>query len=442
MIEDILEQEALLIGAILASPEKLDDTNLSPDDFSSQEHKTYYQCIQSCATNKDEMMNVFSVREKFRNETGTTADNLLDYSVRGAAVSDYFFDAYSNRIKKQSLTNKAFRITSDLIESLNQGDTDSISAAVSKLMNVDKSDAKYDHSFDDVAYMVVDALDAAYKGETGAIKTGFSGIDKQLGGFYPSDLVIIPARPAMGKTAFMVNSFLKCSGKVGVISGEQGAEQIGVRSVCIEGKVNHQNFRRGEISQGEQNQIDCAVKRFQDMGGRLYDKPSPAMLDIEKVARKWVYKHGVNIIYVDYAQRISHENKRMNKYEQMSDIAMRLKELARTLNVSVVALAQVNRQCEQRPDKRPTMGDIADASAFEKEADVIFTLYRDEVYNEDTQYKGVIEANFVKNRHGATGRVDLTWHSQFMNIEDFNGYEYHQEKQITQEQGGFSTYGD
>ena len=209
MIEDILEQEALLIGAILASPEKLDNTNLSPDDFSSQEHKTYYQCIQSCATNKDEMMNVFSVREKFRNETGTTADNLLDYSVRGAAVSDYFFDAYSSRIKKQSLTNKAFRITSDLIESLNQGDTDSISGAVSKLMNIDKSDAKYDHSFDDVAYMVVDALDAAYKGETGAIKTGFSGIDNQLGGFYPSDLVIIPARPAMGKTAFMVNSFFK-----------------------------------------------------------------------------------------------------------------------------------------------------------------------------------------------------------------------------------------
>jgi replicative DNA helicase len=442
MIEDIFEQEALLIGSILVNPERLDDTNLTADDFTNPEHKTYFSCILSCATNKDEMLNVFSVREKFRNETGTTADNLLDYSVRGASVSSYFFESYSNRIKKQSLTNKAFKITSDLIENLNQGNTDFISGAVSKLMNIDKSDAKYDHSFGDVSVMVVDALDAAYKGETGAVKTGFSGIDEQLGGFYPSDLIIVPARPAMGKTAFMVNSFLRCSGKVGVISGEQGAEQIGVRSVCIEGKVNHQNFRRGEINDTEQNSIDRAVLRFKEMGGRIYDKPSPTMMDIEKVSRKWVYKYGVNIIYIDYAQRISHENKKMNRYEQMSDIAMRLKELARTLNVPVIALAQVNRQCEQRDDKRPKMGDIADASAFEKEADVIFTLYRDEVYNEDTQYRGVIEANFVKNRHGAIGRVDLTWNSQYMNINDFNGYEYHQESVPQQEQGGFSSYGN
>lgn len=435
MIEDILEQEALLIGAILSSPEKLDDTNLSPEDFSSQEHKIYFQCIQACATNKNEMMNVFSVRERFRNETGTTADNLLDYSVRGAAVSDYFFDAYSNRIKKQSLTNKAFRITSDLIESLNQGDTDSISGAVSKLMNIDKSDAKYDHSFADVTGMVLDAMERAIKGDTSAIKTGYAKIDELLGGFHPSDLIIIPARPAMGKTAFMVNSFLRCSGKVGIISGEQGAEQIGVRSVCISGKVNHQDFRRGNVPEEKENDLDAAVMRFQEMGGRLYDKPSPTMLDIEKVARKWVYKHGVNIIYVDYAQRIQHEDKRKNRFEAMSDIAMRLKELARTLNVPVIALAQVNRQCEQREDKRPKMGDIADASAFEKEADVIATLYRDEVYNPDSNYKGMIEVNFEKNRHGATGRVDLKWFGSFMFIDDFNGYEFNQEPE--DQSGGF-----
>ena len=439
MIEDIIEQEALVIGAILAEPSMLDDCSLTPDDFSSVEHKTYFKCVQMCAAKKDEMLNAFAVREMFRNETGTDQDNLLDYQFRGAKVSAGFFESYVNRIKKQSLTNKAFQITSDLIENLNQGNVEFIGDAVSKLMNIDKSDTKYDHSFAEVTGMVLDAMDRAYTGETGAIKTGFEKIDALLGGFHPSDLIIIPARPAQGKTAFMVNSFLRCGGKVGIISGEQGAEQIGVRSVCISGKVNHQDFRRGEVPEEKQNQLDQAVIKFQEMGGRLYDKPSPTMLDIEKVARNWVYKHGIEILYVDYAQRIQHEDKRKNRFEAMSDIAMRLKELARSLNIPVIALAQVNRQCEQREDKRPRMGDIADASAFEKEADVIATLYRDEVYNPESEYKGVMEVNFEKNRHGATGRVDLKWIGSFMFIDDFNSYEYNQEPsgQYQEQANGF-----
>lgn len=436
MIEDILEQEALVIGAILSEPSMLDDCSLTPDDFNSVEHKTYFKCIQRCAAKKDEMLNAFSVREMFRVETGTSQDNLLDYQFRGAKVSAGFFDSYVKRIKKQSLTNKAFKITSDLIECLNQGNTESIGEAVSRLMNIDKSDAKYDHSFEEVTGMILDAMDRAYSGDTGAIKTGYEKIDELLGGWHPSDLIIIPARPAQGKTAFMVNSFLRCGGKVGIISGEQGAEQIGVRSVCISGKVNHQDFRRGEVPEEKQNQLDQAVMKFQEMGGRLYDKPSPTMLDIEKIARNWVYKHNVEILYIDYAQRIQHEDKRKNRFEAMSDIAMRLKELARSLNIPVIALAQVNRQCEQREDKRPKMGDIADASAFEKEADVIATLYRDEVYNKETQYKGIMEVNFEKNRHGAIGRVDLKWIGSFMFIDDFNSYEYSQESQPQQEHKG------
>ena len=107
MIEDIIEQEALVIGAILADPSMLDDCSLTPDDFSSVEHKTYFKCVQMCAAKKDEMLNAFAVREMFRNETGTDQDNLLDYQFRGAKVSAGFFESYVNRIKKQSLTNKA-----------------------------------------------------------------------------------------------------------------------------------------------------------------------------------------------------------------------------------------------------------------------------------------------------------------------------------------------
>ncbi|WMM36596.1 AAA family ATPase [Pseudoalteromonas phage PS_L5] len=328
-------------------------------------------------------------------------------------------------------------ITSDLIENLQKGNTDFIGEAISNLMNVNKADEKYDHSFDDVGDMVLDACERAYKGESGAVKTGFADIDERLGGWHPSDLVIIAARPAMGKTAFMVNSFLRANASVGVISAEQGAEQIGVRSVCIDSGVNHQNLRRARMDKQEFDRFERGLTEFRMMKSRIFDKPAPTIMEVEKIARQWVFKHDIKAIYIDYAQRLGHENTKLNPVERNSDIAKRLKELARTLNVPVIALAQVNRQCESRADRRPMMGDIADASAYEKEADVIFTLYRDEVYDDETPDKGVIEAIFEKNRHGSTGMVKLSWVGQYMQVNDFNQYEYSQE----QDNDGAGYYG-
>lgn len=424
VIEDILEQESLVLGSLMQNSERIDICELTPEDFTSAEHRQYMECINECAASNN--LNVFAVKEVFVNETGVRDNLLLDYATRGLQVTENQFKQYVERIKKESLKNKALLITSELIENLNTGKVDFIGAAISKFMNIDKSGAKYDHSFADVADKALESLERAYSGQKDAIETGFKDIDDRIGGWHKSDLIIIPARPAMGKTAFMVNSFLKCNAKVGVISGEQGMEQIGVRSICIDGGVNHQNFRRANLDDDEHKRIEKASNEFALANGRIYDKPAPTILDVEKIARQWVYKRGVQILFIDYAQRLDHENKKLSRLDKMSDIAMRLKELARTLNIPVIALAQVNRNCEQRPDKRPMMSDIADASAFEKEADIIFTLYRDEVYNEQSEDKGIIEANFEKNRHGGTGRVKLSWIGQTMQVGDLTGYEYNQ----------------
>lgn len=435
MKNDILEQESLVIGVLLNNADLFTECDLQPSDFSSVEHRQYYECVQKAAAKNN--LNPFEAREIFRNETGVNSDLMLDYSTSSLWVKRDQFLSFVERIKKESHKNKALMITSELIENLHKGNTDYIGEAISNLMNVNKADEKYDHSFDDVGEMVLNACDRAYKGETGAVKTGFADIDERLGGWHPSDLVIVAARPAMGKTAFMVNSFLKADASVGVISAEQGAEQIGVRSVCIEGGVNHQNFRRARMDEGEFDRFEKGLTEFKMMKSRIFDKPAPTIMEVEKVARQWVFKHDVKAIYIDYAQRLGHENTKLNPVERNSDIAKRLKELARTLNVPVIALAQVNRQCESRADRRPMMGDIADASAYEKEADVIFTLYRDEVYHDDTQDKGVIEAIFEKNRHGSTGMVKLSWVGQYMQVNDFNQYEKSQE----QDNNGAGYYG-
>lgn len=426
MNKDILEQESLVIGVLLNNADLFSECDLQPSDFSSTEHRKYYECVQVAASRNK--LNPFEAREIFRNDTGVNNDLMLDYSTSSLWVKREQFLNFVERIKKESHKNKAMMITSELIENLQKGNTDYIGAAISELMNIDKADEQYDHTFEEVSTMVVDAFERAQKGETGAVKTGFSDIDEILGGWYPSDLIIIAARPAMGKTAFMVNSFLKADARVGVISAEQGAEQIGVRSVCIEGAVNHQNFRRAKMDDIEYNRFANALDEFRMMSSHIYSKPAPTILEVEKIARQWVFKHDVKAIYIDYAQRLGHENKKLNPVDRNSDIAKRLKELARTLNVPVIALAQVNRACENRADRRPMMGDIADASAYEKEADVIFSLYRDEVYHDDTVDKGIVEAIFEKNRHGGTGTVKLKWIGQYMQVKDFNEYEYAQEE--------------
>lgn len=436
MNNDILEMERLLIAHVMCSPETLAEIELTEKDFGSVAHQTYWRCIVDCRSS-GQPLTVFSVAEQFNRVTGTSDHVLFDYANAGLAVTSYQATSYAERIKKQSQLNKATAIASELIDKLMEGDTQSIDVAISSLMAIERIERNFDYSFSDVAVLIADEADKAVNGDTGAISTGYKTLDERIGGMFPGELVIVAARPAMGKTAWLINSFLKCGGRPGIISGEQGVAQIGVRSVCIDGRINHAKFRTGNFEESDYAKLTDATMRFKSIGGRIYDKPSPTMADVERICRQYVYKHGVNVVYIDYAQRIRHENGRLNRIDANTDIAQRLKELSRTLNVPIIALAQVNRQCEGRADKRPQMGDIADASAYEKEADVIMTLYRDEVYNPETPDRGIIEFGIEKNRHGGTGVIRMQWEGQYMNIDDFNAAEYTQEARYY---GGGSGY--
>ena len=210
MISDIIEQESLVIGALLHSPELFTECDLQPNDFSSVEHRQYFECVQKAAAKNN--LNAFEAREIFRAETGVTSDLMLDYSTRALWVKRDQFLSFVERIKKESHKNKALMITSDLIENLHQGNNDFIGQAISELMNINKVDEKYDHSFQEVALQVVDAYERACKGDSGAIKTGFKDVDERLGGYHPSDLIIIAARPAMGKDQPLHSKILMSDG--------------------------------------------------------------------------------------------------------------------------------------------------------------------------------------------------------------------------------------
>ena len=246
------------------------------------------------------------------------------------------------------------------------------------------------------------------------LTTGLRELDKHLGGWQKGDLCVIGARPAMGKTALLLHFAQSCGAPVGLVSAEQPAYQIAQRHVASIGKVSLSRLRQGKIGERETNAVISTSKRLDNYW--IYDRSAPDVEDIVKVARRWKHKHNIEILMIDYIQRIQGSGRA--RHEQVGDVVRSLKTLARDLDIPVVALAQVSRQVEARDNKRPGMGDLSDSSEIEKEADQIITMYRDEVYNTNTDSPGLCELKVTKNRHGYTGTIPVMWSGEYVSFSD------------------------
>ena len=235
---------------------------------------------------------------------------------------------------------------------------------------------------------------------------------------HPDSLYITDGYVVTHNTALMLNLALAAKEPVGIISAEQGHEQMGLRLISIEGSLDSQKLRTGGFYDEEWDTLRKAVRRLTERNIRVNDEPGISISGIIRQARDWKFKYGIKALYVDYLQKIRATDKRMKRHEQVGEVAGLLKNLARELEIPVVALAQVNRECEKRPNKRPLNSDLADASEIEKEADEILFLYRDEVYNPDSPDKGIAEIDISKNRHGPTGTVRCVFVGKFMQFKE------------------------
>lgn len=311
-----------------------------------------------------------------------------------------------------------FRALKDVGAEILNSDNNDVNYFIKTLMALSTTERKYLHTFVESANDALDEIDKIVAGETLTVPTGLHDIDNVMGGLHNSDLIIVAARPAMGKTAFMLNIAAANKNRPLIFSTEQSRIQAMNRMFSIHGNVPGHKIRTADLGDVEYGQISQAILQIKESDGFIYDKSGPYMSEIEATARQVYNDHGCTAIYLDYLQRIKHENPKLPRHEQVGDVAMRLKELARELNIPVVALAQVSRKCEERTDKRPLMGDIKDSGTIEQEADLILTLYRDEVYNEDTPDKNICEVDFKKNRHGGTGIVKTVWNAPVMRFEN------------------------
>ena len=262
------------------------------------------------------------------------------------------------------------------------------------------------------------------KGSVTGIPTGFIDLDYKTSGMHPSDLVLIAARPSMGKTAFVLNiaNYMACRKQVPVLifSLEMSKVQLVNRLIAMEAHVDSQNMRTGNLKDDDWTKLVEAANTIGNAPLFIEDTPGISVTEMRSICRKYKLEHNLGIIMIDYLQLMSGGGKRSDSRQQeISEISRSLNALARELSVPVIALSQLSRAVEQRPDHRPMLSDLRESGAIEQDADVVMFLYRDDYYHKDTEKKDIAEVIIAKQRNGPIGTVELVWlprYTQFVNM--------------------------
>lgn len=323
-----------------------------------------------------------------------------------ATTSASTVPTYAAIVRENWRRREAGGIAQRLLSGAKMGEEGAVDTAIAALLSLNATVTEHEFTGRQILQMAFDVSVAAYEngGKLPGITTGLGELDDILGGWHDSDLTIVGGRPAMGKTAFLLGLAEASSGvgaPTGVISAEQPAVQIGIRRAALASGVGAATIRSGQFHDEDWPKVSAGIKATRDRPLWVYDRSAVTLDELIGIARKWKHAHGIRVLFVDYAQRITVPG--ADRVTEVSLVARGLKNLARDLQIPVVALAQVVKGVDTRPDKRPNAGDLANSDELTREADQILMLYRDEVYNRDSAERGIAEILIEKNRHGPTG---------------------------------------
>lgn len=274
-------------------------------------------------------------------------------------------------------------------------------------------------SIKDIVIQSLESIESAAKskGSVTGIPTGFYDLDYKTAGLQPSDLILVAARPSMGKTAFVLNIAEYVAVKSGVTTAifslEMSKDQLVKRIISMNSKVDSQAIRSGELKDEDWVKLVESARMIGNSGLIIDDTPGISISELRSKCRKFKLENDLGLVIIDYLQLMSGSKKSESRQQEISDISRGLKALAREINAPVIALSQLSRAVEQRPDKRPMLSDLRESGAIEQDADVVMFIYRDDYYNRDSEEAGVSEIIIGKQRNGPTGTVKLAWLSQF-----------------------------
>lgn len=281
-----------------------------------------------------------------------------------------------------------------------------------------------------IQQIVLNAIDniekaSRIKGNVTGIPTGFTDLDYKTSGLHASDLVLVAARPSMGKTAFVLNIAQRIARRgdatVAIFSLEMSREQLVNRLLAMESHVDSQSLRTGNLSGEDWAKLVEGANVIGSSRLIIDDTPAITVAELRSKCRKYKLEHDLGVIMIDYLQLMSGTGKSDSRQQEISEISRSLKALARELSVPVIALSQLSRAVEQRPDHRPMLSDLRESGAIEQDADVVMFIYRDDYYHKDTEKKDIAEIIIAKQRNGPIGTIELVWmpkYTQFMNMKE------------------------
>ncbi|WP_409252410.1 replicative DNA helicase [Bacillus sp. SCS-153A] len=429
-----IEAEQAVLGAIFLEPSTLTQASesLIPEDFYRSSHQKIFNVMLNLG-DKGKAVDLITVTEELsamkelEDVGGVSYLSELAGSVPTAANIEY----YAKIVEEKSLLRRLIRTATTIAQDgyAREDEVDALlSEAEKNIMEVaQRKNAGAFHDIKDVlvkAYDNIELLHNRTEDVTG-IPTGFADLDEMTAGFQRNDLIIVAARPSVGKTAFALNIAQNVATKtdenVAIFSLEMGAEQLVMRMLCAEGNINAQNLRTGSLTDEDWRKLTMAMGSLSNAGIYIDDTPGIKIGEIRSKCRRLKQEHGLGMILIDYLQLIQGSGRSgENRQQEVSEISRELKGLARELEVPVIALSQLSRGVEQRQDKRPMMSDIRESGSIEQDADIVAFLYRDDYYDKESENKNIIEIIIAKQRNGPVGTVSLAFvkeYNKFVNLE-------------------------
>jgi replicative DNA helicase len=429
-----IEAEQAVLGAIFLDSAALTLASevLVPEDFYRASHQKIFHAMLKIA-DKGEPVDLVTVTAELADAKmleevgGVSYLSELANSVPTAANVEY----YARIVEEKSILRRLIRTATSIAqEGYTREDEvdDLLNEAEKKIMEV--SQRKNTGAFQNIKDILVQTYDNIEmlhnrKGEVTGIPTGFIELDRMTAGFQRSDLIIVAARPSVGKTAFALNIAqnvaTKTNENVAIFSLEMSAQQLVMRMLCAEGNINAQNLRTGKLTPEDWGKLTMAMGSLSNAGIYIDDTPGIRVSEIRAKCRRLKQESGLGMVLIDYLQLIQGSGRnRENRQQEVSEISRSLKALARELEVPVIALSQLSRSVEQRQDKRPMMSDIRESGSIEQDADIVAFLYRDDYYDKDSENKNIIEIIIAKQRNGPVGTVQLAFikeYNKFVNLE-------------------------
>ena len=435
------EAEKSVLGSMLIDGDAIMTASeiLTPDDFYQRQYGVVFRAMTDLY-NRGTKVDLVTLQNELQKQNAAPeiADMEFVRDLLGAVATSANIKYYANIVKEKSILRSLIR-EAQSVENLAYEDSepveDILDESEKNMFRV--FEQRNTSDFVPIRQVIVDTLNTIEKasrteGSVTGLATGFADLDYKTSGLQNSDLILVAARPSMGKTAFVLNmaeymAFRK-NKHVAIFSLEMSKQQLMNRLLAMEARVDSQNIRNGNLNDEEWARLIDAASVIGGSNLIIDDTPGLSVRELRTKCRKYKLEHGLDIVMIDYLQLMSGSGNRGtdSRQQEISEISRSLKALARELNVPIVALSQLSRAVEQRTgDHRPILSDLRESGAIEQDADVVMFLYRDDYYHKDSEMKGICEVIIAKQRNGPIGTVNLVWlpdYTKFMSADRDRGH--------------------